>query len=65
MTQHRCRDLEEGPRDRVVHGIDRRAVTAWLNEFTDIEDCIAAGIRRARLAGDWDSSRRLQVHYTE
>lgn len=54
MIPRRCRDLEEGLRDRVAYGMDRRAVMAWLDEFTDIDDCIAAGIQQARLDGDWE-----------
>ncbi len=47
-----CSELDAGLRDR-PWGLDRAAFTAWLDRFTDLEDCIATGLRRTSEDADW------------
>lgn len=54
MMPDPCRELEDGLRYRVTYGMDRATVLAWLDGLTNIEDCIAGGLYRARQVGDWE-----------
>jgi len=50
MRSARCREFEEGLRDH-TRGLPEWG--AWLRQLTDVEDCIAEGLRQSREETDW------------
>ncbi len=52
MNRGRCLELEQGLRDPRWVG-DLEGLMTWLDGLIGVEDCIAAGLRRASVARDW------------
>lgn len=54
MAAHRCEELESRLRNSRLSSVsDRQDFAAWLDSLTEVESCIAAGLRRASETADW------------
>jgi HEAT repeat protein len=53
-----CRELDERLRAWPDH---RRGLTDWLQGLSNVEDCVAEGLRHARRAQDWSIFERYAL----